>query len=189
VKTSSTDIESGGNVSGGVWLPKGTALKGIMLIYSSGLNKKNQEGFTSKCPQTLCHDLLDVAHSSKMMTFELNPQFITCYDTFENIFVIFDAFKKVQEQIRSVFLLFVGEDFWDHLDTNFQHAQFFGQNVVDGLTIQIQLTTDHSDCQMSIRPYESPHFGHFLSVFELQSFQHEVRLPHAHGHPKMLYAT
>ena len=33
MKTSSTATESGSNVSGGVWLPKGTTLKGIMLIY------------------------------------------------------------------------------------------------------------------------------------------------------------
>ena len=33
MKTSSTATGSGTNVSGGVWLPKGTTLKGIMLIY------------------------------------------------------------------------------------------------------------------------------------------------------------
>jgi len=33
MKTSSTATDSGCNVSGSVWLPKGTALKGIMLIY------------------------------------------------------------------------------------------------------------------------------------------------------------
>jgi len=33
MKTSSTATGSGSNVSGGVWLPKGTTLKGIMLIY------------------------------------------------------------------------------------------------------------------------------------------------------------
>jgi hypothetical protein len=32
------------------------------------------------------------------------------------------------------------------------HSQFLGQNVVHGLVIQIQLTTDHSDCETSIRP-------------------------------------
>jgi hypothetical protein len=32
------------------------------------------------------------------------------------------------------------------------HAQFFGQNV-DGLVIQIQLTIDHCDCHMLIRPH------------------------------------
>jgi hypothetical protein len=30
------------------------------------------------------------------------------------------------------------------------HAQFLGQKVVDGLLIQIQLTTDRYDCQTSI---------------------------------------
>jgi len=39
-----------------------------------------------------------------------NPQFVTCYDVFEKIF-IFNVFKKVQAYIPSVFLLFVGEVF------------------------------------------------------------------------------
>jgi hypothetical protein len=39
MKTSSTATGSGSNVSGGVWLPKGTILKGIMLICSSVFNK------------------------------------------------------------------------------------------------------------------------------------------------------
>jgi len=91
-----------------------------------------------------------------------NPRFITCYDMFEKIFVIFDAFKA---HIPSVFLLFIGENLWDQLGTNFLHAQFQGQNFVDGLAIQIQHTTDHSDCQTSIRPHEIPHFGHIFVRF------------------------
>ena len=47
-----------------------------------------------------------------------NPRFITCYDIFEKSFVIFDAFKKVRAHIPSVFLLFIGENFWDQLGTN-----------------------------------------------------------------------
>ena len=43
------------------------------------------------------------------------PRFITYYDMFEKMFVIFDAFKNVQAQIPSVFLLFVGEIFWNQL--------------------------------------------------------------------------
>jgi len=35
-----------------------------------------------------------------------NPQFITCYDMFEKMFVIFDAFKKVQARSRHTFLRF-----------------------------------------------------------------------------------
>jgi hypothetical protein len=46
------------------------------------------------------------------------------------------------------------------------HAKFLGQNVVDGLLIQIQLTTDHCDCQMSIRLHDSLHVGPFSSVFD-----------------------
>ena len=41
MNTSSTATGSGSNVSSGVWLPKGSTLKGIMLIYSSVFNKKN----------------------------------------------------------------------------------------------------------------------------------------------------
>jgi hypothetical protein len=33
------------------------------------------EFFTWKCPQLVCHDLLDVVHSSKMMTFEAEFEF------------------------------------------------------------------------------------------------------------------
>ena len=84
---------------------------------------------------------------------------------FEKMFVIFDAFRKVQAQIPSVFLLFIGKNFWDQLDTNFLHAQLEGQNFVDGLAIQIQHTTDHSDCQASIRPHEIPHFVHIFVRF------------------------
>ena len=42
MKTSSTATGSGSNVSGGVWLPKGTILRGIMLIYRKVLIKKMQ---------------------------------------------------------------------------------------------------------------------------------------------------
>ena len=84
---------------------------------------------------------------------------------FEKIFVIFDAFKKVQAHIPSVFFLFVDEDFWDQLVTNFLHAQSLGQNIVDSLVIQIPPTTDHSDCQTSIRSHESPHFCHIFVRF------------------------
>ena len=38
--TSSTATGRGSNVSGGMWLPKGTILKGIVLICSSVVNKK-----------------------------------------------------------------------------------------------------------------------------------------------------
>ena len=41
MKASSTATGSGSHVSGGVWLPKGSTLKAIMLICSSVVNKKN----------------------------------------------------------------------------------------------------------------------------------------------------
>jgi len=46
----------------------------------------------------------------------------------------------VQAHIPSAFLLFVGEVFWNQLCTNLPDAQFLGQNVVDDLVSQIQLT-------------------------------------------------
>ena len=73
--------------------------------------------------------------------------------------------RRSRHTFLRFFLLFFGEYFWDQLVTNFLHAQFLGQNVVDGLMIQIQLTTDHSDCQTSIKPHESPHFGHIFVRF------------------------
>jgi len=86
---------------------------------------------------------------------------------FEKLFVIFNAFKKVQAHIPSVFLLFIGENFWDQLGTNFLHAQFEGQNFVDGLAIQIQHTTDHS---VKRRPdlTRSLNLVTFSSVFDVQ---------------------
>jgi len=51
------------------------------------------------------------------------------------------------------------------VSANFLHAQFEGQNFVDDLEIQIQHTTDHSDCETSIRPHEIPHFGHIFVRF------------------------
>jgi len=62
---------------------------------------------------------------------------------------------------NSVFLLFTCENFWDQLGANFLHAHFEGQIFVDGLAIQIQHTTDHSDCQ-------SLTLVTFSSVFDVQ---------------------
>ena len=60
---------------------------------------------------------------------------------------------------------FVGAVFWNQLCTNFLHIQFLGQNVVDGSVVPIQLTADHYDCQTSIKPHDSPHFGHIYVRF------------------------
>ena len=54
MKTSSTATGSGSNVSGGVWLPKGTTLNGIMLMCSS-VNKK--------CYSTNLITFLDTPHT------------------------------------------------------------------------------------------------------------------------------
>ena len=111
-------------------------------------------------------DLLDVVHISKMTTFEVEFEFREKEEvTRSGEYGHFHCNQEGPGHIPSVFLLFVGEDFWDQLDTNFLHAHFLGQNFVDGLLSQIQLTTDHSDCQTSIRPHECPHFGHTFVCF------------------------
>jgi hypothetical protein len=83
------------------------------------------------------------------------------YDMFEK----FLSFSMRSRRSMHTFLLFIGDNFWDQLGTNFLHAQFERQNFVDGLAIQIQHTTDHSDRQTSIRPHEIPHFGHIFVRF------------------------
>ena len=109
----------------------------------------------------VCHSKLCCLVSGSYSTIHVSSPVICL----KNFFVIFDAFRKVQAHIPSVFLLFICENFWDQLGTNFLHAQFKGQNFVDGLAIQIQHTTEHSDCQTSIRPHELPHFGHIFVCF------------------------
>ena len=56
MKTSSTATGSGSNVSGGVWLPKGTTLKGIMLICSSAVKKnlRHQSHYFLDTPRIMC---------------------------------------------------------------------------------------------------------------------------------------
>ena len=110
----------------------------------------------------VCHSELCRLVSESYSKIHVSSPVMTCLKKF---FVIFDAFKKVQAHIPSVFLLFIGENFWDQLGTNFLHAQFEGQNFMDDLAIQIRHTTDHSDCQTSIRPPEIPHFVHIFVRF------------------------
>jgi hypothetical protein len=95
-------------------------------------------------------------------------KFITCYDMFKKNFVIFYAFQKVQTHIPSDFLLFTGEVFWNQLCTNFLHAKFLSQNVMDGLVIKIQLTTDLSDYQMFIRPHKALTLVTFSCIYYVQ---------------------
>jgi len=110
----------------------------------------------------VCHSELCRLVSGSYSKIHVLSPVMTCL---KKKIVIFDAFKKVQAHILSGFLLFLGENFWDQLGTNFLHAEFEGQNFVDGLAIQIQHTTDHSDCQTSIRPHEIPHFGQIFVRF------------------------
>jgi hypothetical protein len=59
-----------------------------------------------------------------------------------------------------------------YVASKYPHGKFVGQNVVDGLVIQIQLTTNHCDCQMSIKLHESPHVGHvFFRFWRARSFR------------------
>ena len=110
----------------------------------------------------VCHSKLCCLVLGSYSKMHNSSPVMTCLKKFSSFFYVF---KNVQTHIRSVFLLFVGEIFWDQLCTNFRHAQFQGQNVMDSLVIQIQLTANHSDCQTLIRPHESPHFGHIFIRF------------------------
>ena len=89
----------------------------------------------------VCHSELRRLVSRSYSKIQVSSLVTTCL---KKMFDIFNAFKKVQAYIPSVFLLFIGENFWEQLGTNFLHVQFEVQNVVDGLAIQIQHTTDHS---------------------------------------------
>ena len=103
-------------------------------------------------------------------------------------FCHFWCVQEVQAYIPSVFLLFIGENFWDQLGTNFLHVQFEGQNFVDGLAIQIQHTTDHS-ANVDQTSRDPSLWSHFCPFLTCKLFHNEVRLQQSHGHPKMLYAT
>jgi hypothetical protein len=116
------------------------------------------EVFMRLCPQLVCHDLSDVVHSSKITTFEVE-------------FVFWEKKEVTRTQIRRVWSKSRSRR-WQcerarsrDTESKCTHDQFLGHNVVDGLAIQIQLTADHCDRQMSIRPAESPHFGRIFFRF------------------------
>ena len=88
-----------------------------------------------------------------------NPRFITCYVMFEKLL----SFSMRSRKSRHTFLRFSFCSLVGIFRTSL--AQIF----VDGLAIQIQHTTDHSDCQTSIRPHEIPHFGHIFVHFDVKS--------------------
>jgi len=71
----------------------------------------------------VCHSELCRLVSGSYSKIHVSSPVMTCLKFF---FVIFDAFKKAQAHIPSVFLLFIGENFCDQLGTNFLHAQFEG---------------------------------------------------------------
>jgi hypothetical protein len=122
-----------------------------------------------KCTQLVCHDLLDVVHSYKMTTFGLEVVF----KEKEKSHTDSDQVSMgAAEPLEYPFLLKLSSRRWQcdkqrsrDAPSKCPHAHFLGQNVMDGLVIQIHLTTDHSDCQTSIRPHNSPHFGHIFLRF------------------------
>jgi len=135
----------------------------------------------------VCHSELCRLVSGSYSKIHVSSPVMTCL---KKIFVIFDAFKKVQAHIPSGFLLFIGENFWDQLGTNFLHAQFEGQNFIDGFgdsnsTHYWSLWLSNVD-QTSRDPSL---WSHFLPFLTWQVFQNEVRLPHSQGQLKMLYAN
>jgi len=69
----------------------------------------------------LCHSELCCLVSGSYSQIHVLSPVMTCL---KNFFVIFNAFKKIQAHIPLVFLLFIGENFWDQLGTNFLHLQF-----------------------------------------------------------------
>jgi hypothetical protein len=122
-----------------------------------------------KCTQLVCHDLLDVVHSSKLTTFGLEVVF----KEKEKSHTDSDQVSMwAAEPLEYPLLLKLRSRRWQcdkersrDAASNCPHAHFLGQNVMDCLVIQIQLTADHSDCQTSIRPHNSPHFDHIFLRF------------------------
>ena len=107
----------------------------------------------------VCHSELCRLVSRSYSKIHNSSPFMTCLK-------IKSSFSMLSRRSRHTFIRFsVYEPFWNKLFTNFLQAQFLSQNVVDGSVIQIQLITDHSDCQTSIRPNESPHVGHIFVRF------------------------
>ena len=112
----------------------------------------------------MCHSELCRLLSGSYSKIHFSSSIIICLKI---NFVIFYAFRKVHADIPSVFLLFIGDNFWDQLGTKFLHAQFEGQNFVDGLAVQIRHTADHSVKRRSDRK-RSLTLVTFSSVFEVQ---------------------
>ena len=106
----------------------------------------------------VCHSELCRLVSGSYSKIHVSSPVMTCLKKFL-------SFSMRSRKSRHTFLQFIGENFWDQLGTNFLHAEFEGQNFVDGLAIQIQHTTDHFDCQTLIRSHEIPHFGHIFVRF------------------------
>jgi hypothetical protein len=111
---------------------------------------------------------LDGVHISKMTTFEVEFEFREKEEVTRKHQVSMEAAEPLEYPFWSK----LSSRRWQcdrehsgHAASKCPHAQFLGQNVVDGLVIQIQLTTDHSDCQMSIILHESPHVGHIFYRF------------------------
>jgi len=80
------------------------------------------EVFMWKCPQLLCHDLLDVVYSSKMMTFEVKVEFR-------------EKEEVTRTQIRRVWWL------RNHWNTLFGKKFVHGDGSVTGSVVMMQHTS------------------------------------------------
>ena len=118
-----------------------------------------------------------------------NPQFITCYDMFEKIFL---SFSKRSRRSRHTFLRFSFCSLVRIFGTSL--AQIFcmpsSKVKISWVVWQFKFNTlliiptvkRQSDLTRSLTLVT------FMSFLTCKVFQNEVRLPHSHDHPKMLYA-
>ena len=112
----------------------------------------------------VCHSELCRLVSGSYSKIQVSSPVLTCLKKFCH-------FRCVQEGQGTHSFGFPSGHWWEFLGPawyKFSAYKFEGQNFVDGLVIQIQHTTDHSDCQTLIRPHEIPPFGHIFFRFDVQ---------------------
>ena len=108
-----------------------------------------------KCPQLVCHDLLDVAHSSKMTTFEVESEFQ-------------EKEKVTETQIRQVWGL---QDHWNNL---FGQKFIHRDDSVTGSTVVMQYPSACSLWPDTMNPF-SESFKDLMIVLLINclSLRHE----------------
>ena len=113
------------------------------------------EVFMWKCPQLVCHDLLDVAHSSKMTTFEVESEFQ-------------EKEKVTETQIRQVWGL---QDHWNNL---FGQKFIHRDDSVTGSTVVMQYPSACSLWPDTMNPF-SESFKDLMIVLLINclSLRHE----------------